>query len=149
MAVNPLYAQAIAKQNGEGGGGNFEKLPNIKLENIGSKFKGVVARVGAPFDKENEYKGEKRMVTTQVVEYTNVVVVQVDDDGNEMEPVKLDKANFWYQKTGHFAAIGLSLMDIEKDEIPVGATHMFKWSGLGKAVGDGARPHKFVSKFEL
>lgn len=151
MALNPLYGDAINKQNGEGGGGKFPKLPALRFNNIGDKFQGTIVRVSDPFETEDEWKGVKRTVTKQVVEYKDISMIRVDGEGNDLPAEKIDAANFWLSKTGHFAAIGKSLIEIEKGDLTevIGASHLFKWSGLGDAVGDGARPHKFASKIIL
>lgn len=138
-----MYAAAIAKQNGEGGGGDYPKYPNFKFNDIGDKVMGTVAKVGKPFEKTNEYKGEVRTVVVQCIELDNATIIRQAEEGEEPKKETFPKLNIWIQKTGEKAAIGLELMRLELSEIPVGGVFGIKWTGLGQAVGDGARPHKF------
>lgn len=141
VSVNPLYAKAFEKQNNPSGGGDFEKAPAFKFEDIGDAIRGKVLKVGDPFEKENTYKGETRMVTNQVVTLVDVKIKRADGTQSTAE-----KMNIWLQKNGQFAAIFTALQAIDASDIPVDSDFILRWSGLGKATGDGARPHKFESK---
>lgn len=144
--IDPIYADAIAVQNGEKRSSG-PKLPSVSFKNIGDKLDATVVRVGDSFFADKEWKGDKRRVLTQVFELKDITIVYASDD-DDVPPVveTIPAANLWLQKTGHFAAIGIALKAAELAAVPEGANLKFKWSGLGQAVGDGARPHKFAAK---
>jgi hypothetical protein len=145
LPINPMYAEAVAKVSGEGGSNDYPKHPNFKFKDIGDKVVGAVVKVGDPFTKINEWKGETREVVVQVIELENATITRtpVDDDTPGAEEF-FPKLNVWIQKNGEKAAVGVELMRLDLSDIPVGYTFGFKWTGLGQAVGDGARPHKFA-----
>jgi hypothetical protein len=150
VPINPLYAEALARANGEKTGGSdkdYPRHPNFKFKDIGDKVDGTVAKVGKPFVKTNDWQGEKREVTVQVIELDNATVTRFQEDEDTPPVIETyPKLNIWLQKNGHYAAIGAELMRLDLSDIPDGARLAFKWSGLGTAVGDGARPHKFVAR---
>lgn len=145
MPINPLYADAIKKQNGEKSN-DYPKHPSLKFKNVGDKVVGKVTKVGDPFPSTSEWKGVVRDVTKQVLELTDATLTYVADDDEEPVTEFFPKLNIWLQKTGEFAAIGAELIRLELSDIPLNSTFGWKWSGLGEAVGDGARPHKFKAR---
>lgn len=134
VAVNPLYAKALQYQNNPGDG---EKAPNFKFDNVGDSVFGIIERLSEPKQVENTYKGETKIVTQQIVTLKNAIVKR------EGVTEEFPKITVWLQKNGHFAAVGQALVDLGESDMEVGYTFGIKWTGFGKAVGDGAKPHKF------
>ena len=145
MAINPLYAKALAKQNGEGSD-DRPKYPSFHFLNIGDRVVGTVDRLSDPFETTNDYPDGQRTITNVVVELGNATVTRAAEEGEDPVVEKFDKLNVWLNKSGHFAAVGAACMAAEVEDIVVGGQFGIKWTGLGPQQKKGSRPHKFSVK---
>lgn len=144
VSVNPLYADALAKQLAPPKvTADFEKdVPSFKFFDIGDGIRGTIYKVGEPFQSEETFKGQTRTVTKQVISLKDVKIKR-EDGTQESHP----KMNVWLQKNGQYASIAVALGSIEgRSDLLEGDDFIHKWTGLGKAVGEGSRPHKFETK---
>ena len=131
MAINPKYAQLAAPISGP----SIDRLDPVRFENIGDGVVGVILDYTEPYEKPNRFyqQGEpeyKKTVTTVKVN------LQTKDGPRSL----------FIEKKGQFQALADALVEAEISDFVVGWTFGMKWTGLGKAQGQGPRPYLFQAK---
>lgn len=136
MALDPVYAKAMADESGVG----RETYPAANVSEKGDKVRGKVVYVGETFQKDN--MGSKfydPQVDPEWKRYTTTKKIVIEQaDGT--------KVALWLNKTKQFAAVGVALLERNLSEIPEGCDFGMKNLGRGEKKGTGMAPFDFEAK---
>jgi hypothetical protein len=115
MPIDPKYAAVIEKNKKKNsGGGDYEKLPAIWLNNVGDGFRGTVTRVSDIMEIDDKYnEGQKKDV--QFVDLKDVTLRRLDADKGEFVETPMEAGTFMLSKGGHFEAVYQALVDLNSE----------------------------------